>query len=1697
MAMSITPSTPSPDHSLSEYKGVHYEKIKALIPDAIKNAPFHRLKSLKENVTVPKSYQSLRPLARQKLKELLQQHGYQQGGLDLMLKLLQQNIQDFAKPLLAEAIKTNFDVDLDVEKTTLRLYVPDKIILGIDSGATRSRHSSLLDAALHNFEEPETKAGAFRTGSGVYTADNTGSPMLHPITVEQFTVLCRTLDIGAQYQKHIKSLLMPTGSKEQEALRKQAVAVEKSGLEVAAMNALMTSDIGRYSWTKTQELGRGKNDIQYHGKPLQLHRLRIVGFELSGVVLFSAVAEKSIIEKALQSLLSEELLFLHDWSRRIPGLTDNAYEKFKLISDVFANGPEALTQEYARRADFYDQSRLTGPLIAYVPDDPIHPLKEYPSLTAFMKELVAQLNDTQYQQFFSRFVAQKDKPKFFKRVNERLKEITWHQREPLSMGPWWRETPIENPNVEPITVPIPGNLWDYLYREKRDKAVADARLIAVPTGDEDAKARWNRLISYLDIGWNVLNFAAMLVPGMGEVALGVMVAQLMAEFAEGVEDWSNGDKDEASAHINSVIINFAQLALMSAGHVLPSGAAAVKPSPFVDNLKPVSMPDGSTRMWNPDLAPYEHKIALPKGSRPDDTGLHQHNGRDVLQLEDKQYVVKKDPQTGKHHVQHPTRTGAYAPQVEHNAAGAWKTELDRPVEWDKIRALRRLNPLANTFSDTTLEQLLNVSGVDENALRRLHVEHELPPPLLTDALERFDLHAQVGKLGEQIRNGLISEELAGYLPDLMTDLPRWPEAKAITLTDPLPVGGKATTFGNANASASDTLKLTLAELKAGGLERRVLESLEEPEIEGLLGRAISTDKAVRIKALREELAKRANERQARIFESRYKGTQASTDARVVRLQGEYPDLPRGVIEQFLENAHPQELRFLNEKNRTPLGLRQQIRAARNKVRVARAYEGLYLEHLENVDTRRLELCSVQKLPGWSPNVRIEIRQLSFSGMLQASVGGEAAPIRKVLILDEDGRYHTRDESDQHLHGADNFYSSLLHALPDTARKALGYEIFQGDKLREAIQRSPLRHDQFEQVLLEHPVRKPAYDPEKMRLRGGMQGYPIRQPGRSALRGRVHTLYPTFTEAEVVSMLNELGDGMAERRVRTLENEFSALNHSFQRWVDSPTQALSSSPAGKAERTSRNNVYQAIRQCWQRTGPRGIEAPGIIQPQALILDGLALDQHLPGMPLLSANFDHVTLLSLRNAKLLPLHQSFLAPFRQLRRLNMVGNRLNTLPKVISDMRYLHDLSLSNNQISLTEESVARLRPMTRLRALKLDGNPLGRVPDISQMPNLLILALDDTGIDSWPIGLFAKQRARNMFLDLRYNRISQLPTVAPGSVRAELIARTNVSRDPQWLSAENLQQLKQYIESVGLDPERSYPPRGTVDSSLWDEGLTLDEWNARQPIWDAVEDEFGSEPFFKELGKLTESADFRSSNTSYKADLTAKVWRMLKAMEENTELREKIFIEAVASTVCADGGTQFFNAMGVKVLVHEAPSLVNTDLVEAELVSLARGKSRLDELGAIARRRVADRLAAGEAFRRQEGGRVTGTIDEVEVHLAYMTDLAERLDLPWQSRGMLFRKIAGVTQKMIEDAYQRVLALEEGELLAQRILEQPFWESFLEETYSKEFSDVQNDLKNADEVTQFNAMKKLSTTLTQQAIDRAKLRRVEVPFTVKP
>lgn len=1238
-------------------------------------------------------------------------------------------------------------------------------------------------------------------------------------------------------------------------------------------------------------------------------------------------------------------------------------------------------------------------------------------------------------------------------------------------------------------------MWGSLSRQRRKKAIADARLIAVPTGDEDATTRWNRLTSALDIAWNLFNVGAMLVPGLGEAMLGVIVAQMLADLAEGMEDWSQGDKEQAAAFITGSLINFAQLALMGTGHLLPAKVIPINTSPFIEQLKPVQV-NGRERLWNPDLSAYEHPAPLPEKLQASELGLFQHEGKNLLPIDGKHYAVTQDAETGRHRLQHPTRPEAYQPRVEHNGAGAWRTEFDQPLSWDKQRLLRRLGASVKDWPDERLEQIRRVAGVTEDELRRMHTELESPPIMLGDTLKRFRLYAEAGELGQQLLAGQVPDMLVNDVGSLLTDLPRWPEGRAVEVFDGAQLTGRSEIIGNIDVPAASRIKLTRAEFRDGMLPQRTLESLSEQEIHELLGQSISSRQDVRLQALKDTLAKEATRKHQRVFESLYRQHEVGGGEHQRLLTNAYPDLPNAVAARLLEEASPADLKHLTQKHKVSLRLREQVRQAQTSLRVSRAYEGLYLEALENNDTRRLELASLATLPGWSNTVRIEIREFSFTGKLHASVGPEAAPIRKVLILEDEGSYLARDEMDQHLHGSDNFFASLLRALPDNERQALGYDIFEGERLKLDLQRSPLEREQFESVLRDHPIRKPTYDPETMRLRGGMRGYrgftdePLQQR-------RIRSLYPQCSDAEIAQLLGPVAE-MAEARVTALEKEFDVLIKTMERWMDSPTVSQRFSPVWREEMRSRDRLCKAIRQGWQRTGPAGVDAPGIVRPQYLDLNGLAMSRHLYNFPPLTANFDHVTSLSMRESSLLSSQGQFLENFPKLRTLDVGANVLNRLPPAIGDLRHLVSLWLDNNQIVLTPPAVAHLRALSRLELLTLQKNPLGLVPDISQMPNLAVLNLEDTGIHQWPVGVFGQSRPRHIYLNLRSNVLTDIPDVAPGSFRAELLGRTIVSREPEWMPANVLEKLRLYTESVGMDPNRPYPPRGLVDSLKWAQGVPDAVFRNRLIVWDELEDEFGSEKFFDVIRRLTESADFNTPATVYRTELTAKVWRLLEAMYEDPELRETAFAESVVVTECSDGASQLFNALGVRVLVKEAYALENPGLVEAELVELARGKSRLDEIGAIVRRRISDRLDSAETLRRVgPDGTVIGTIDEVEVQLAYMTDLAQSLDLPWQSRGMLFRTMAGVDPAMIEAARVHVLGLEQGDLLAESILEQPFWNTYLENAYRSEFDKLKLDMQGADEMVEFTAIKNLKRTLTEQAIERAKLRREEIPFTVEP
>lgn len=144
-----------------------------------------------------------------------------------------------------------------------------------------------------------------------------------------------------------------------------------------------------------------------------------------------------------------------------------------------------------------------------------------------------------------------------------------------------------------------------------------------------------------------------------------------------------------------------------------------------------------------------------------------------------------------------------------------------------------------------------------------------------------------------------------------------------------------------------------------------------------------------------------------------------------------------------------------------------------------------------------------------------------------------------------------------------------------------------------------------------------------------------------------------------------------------------------------------------------------------------------------------------------------------------------------------------------------------------------------------------------MPDLLELDLDDTGISEWPAGLFEHDRDARFNLLLRGNPITTLPDVVMGGDEAFVIATARL--DPSTLDAESRSLMDEYKRSVGIDPNRTYPPKGEVD--FWIDDLDDDNKLKFKTIWDDLEDELDSQGFFEVIKKLEPPEFFEDSKMS--------------------------------------------------------------------------------------------------------------------------------------------------------------------------------------------------------------------------------------------
>ncbi|PKH17978.1 dermonecrotic toxin domain-containing protein [Pseudomonas fluorescens] len=1274
-------------------RSIHREFIEKTVPQWLVDATPARRSALENTPSVlPQEYKKFSPAHRKAVNASVKASAAAQVQLDSTMSTFL-DVDAFARPLLVKALKDQHQVEVDVDKTFLCLRRALAVsVLEVEVASFELLKLSMLQAALHNFEAWECEAGAYHNTSGYVLETATAGnyePTTVNLTVSQFMTLCRSLDIGAQYQIYLKAFFAPVDASPIPPLRQHFIASQKATLQAAADYAVATGDI----------------EVADHAMIV------------------------SVINGSLYPTLGNKKVWLLDMSLMGKRLTGCVY---------FAIG---------------DQH--SDALILYIPHDPAHPLKRYTKQQMrdeFKRLFTARAGmaaddpaPTPYQQFFSQFVAYDQRPRYFSQFTQKSADSPV---DPLS-SPWRsavefllglskilriKELPPAKPaKMEPVADPYlaPGSmmpfrsggtysglldLWPFLYEKHRDKVLADARAHAVPTADVDVKAREAKLAHLLEVGMLALNLVSMFVPVLGEVMLAVMAEQLLSETVAGSIEWAEGDKLAAKEHLIDVAENLAQIALMAGVGTAVSRFRAANAVPVLENLSPVTLPNGETRLWKPDLTGYQSPDTLDAGTAPNALGQYTLNGKTYMRQGGQLYEQVFDESIQRWRIKHPTNADAYQPVLHSNNRGAWRHSLERPLEWDRLTLLRRMGHTTEGFSDTELIKVADVSGVSDNALRKMHMDHAAPPPELTDAMRLFKADADSGQVIEQLRGSQPIDERYLFALPLVAQMPRWPKGRVLEVFKGAELSGDSLKYGSEHAPrgavAKTPIQITRADVLGGRLPAVILAALEEPQVNYLLGRESARVRDLRPQELGKQLADFAQARKAAIFDSLYAGTEP-VDSQVSRLQRVCPGLSEAGAQDVLADARPDDLEQLHATGRVPLTLLEEARWYARQGRQTRAYAGLRSETMALRDSRRLALHTLEKLPGWPQTLRLEIREDSGSGPLLDSIGSDSARDKRYLVK-KGPRFQAFNERGEELNSlptqGDNFYASLMHSMPDEARQALGVpHVGQSAQLQEKIIEAADLHRSETAQLLE-PQRQWFKPP--VRINDKQVGYYAsgRSPGlRANLAARARALYPELSDEQATGYIRQLQQSKTDSAILTLlqnrGREYAAFASALDQWVGQPPVAadpFSGTPDSSAYR-HKTQVAQMFKALWGRAALAG---------EVSFSDRLAIMINEP-LPPLTTDFPHIRELSVGGRGMNDANaDSFLARFPDVETLSIGENgrvwnssllgrpSLTTVPVAVSAMPKLKSLTFKADAGTLAADFSSKLNALTALEELHI-------------------------------------------------------------------------------------------------------------------------------------------------------------------------------------------------------------------------------------------------------------------------------------------------------------------------------------------------------------------------------------------------------------
>ncbi|WP_158262098.1 NEL-type E3 ubiquitin ligase domain-containing protein [Pseudomonas sp. BBP2017] len=1561
----------------------------------------------------------------------------------------------FAEPLLKARLKEALgEVKVDVNTTQLVEIHYEPELLGAML-RLKPRQQSLMQAALQNF----AANSQFAPGSALTPKDHFSLELIPtpegtvprfqysytsklPIKPEQFATLCHELDLGGKYQAHISEIY--ENPRTRDTVRKLSIDAYKDHLRQAVQIAFMKGEISASAREMFNGLLDGQRAPLLHGKPVSYQALSMFGSPLHQVLIFSA--------------------------NRI-------------------------------------NSNTLEPVIAYLPGAPLYPLKEYRSAAEFKRDLRTNLLNPAYLELFRGYVAKHEHAHFFKRLDETLYD--------RSIDVDGQLDPHANLHIRDVT--IEPELFGYVQDQQLQRLKANARDLAVPSAEVDEAAKRQRLAYWESIGFNVLNAAAFFVPGVGEVMAVVAGAQLVKEVIDGAHAWEAGELDEALAHFESVAMNVALVAgFGAAGHV----GAPVQASERVDGLLRVTLPGGEQRLWKPDLLPYTQTIDLA-GIAPDAQGLYTLNGSTYIRIEEQVCEVSQDAD-GAWSIRHPNDPDAYQPALRHNREGAWQAVGEQPLQWSHIQLLRRIGHATRGLSDDVLEQAAQISGINDDVLRSMHIDQLSVPPLLGDTLRRFQIDRRVTRLIDSLRSGEAEGEGLGLGLELSLELARWPE-RVLEVYDPANPDRGSMRYGANRWPNGRVIRISVQELYANQLADKVLADLNQTEALELFGSSVEPDK--RLAVLRQLIAERAVKRRDEIYQIMDQHGHAPRSTEQQRLIRDFPLLTDAAAQEIISAADAEEhMQLQAVDGRVPMRLAEEARVYQRQFALSRAIQGLHEPTLANLDSDRLAVGLMAQLPGWTDTVCIQLREERLTGRLLANAGPPQGELKSIV---RSGRLYTAyDAQGLELSNGESLFATLLKALPDSEREAVNLDIYSAQSLRLKLCAIAVEDRAMAATLLgQQPIRPWFRSP--LRLADGRAGYPLGGVVSSewAINSRLNALFPELRDAELEALKRRLLDEnqtMGDAIFR-LEGELNTLQRTLDLWVEGARGDFRSYHF-------RRGVREQLLSAWRRQGgPRQSELQlGMLGSGSL--------------PTLTARFEHIQSLTIHHMNLEQFPDGFLRCFPRLQHLSLEGTALRVLPAEISALTELNSLDLTGVRLTASDTMFDALTPLVRLRSLELQsnqlhnipdaavetlsrlpaltrlnlrynrglsnnglamltrlplqyldlsstglvldqasaqvfsrfvhlqrlrlgGNPLGEAPELGSLVRLEILELDRCELREWPVGLttLMNQELRQLrTVDLSRNLITQLPDLAATRFGSDLRAqigntlRLNLSFNP--LEAQSIMRLRQVRGVFAAERSEGLHPR---PGSVW----LVDATQAQSELWDTMFQSRRHAALEEMLERLAASREFQRNAPQ----LRARVWKMLELASQHNQLREEL--QAIAEgfpVTCGDAGADAFSDLETAVLVFESSAQATLSTRRAELLALYRQLFRRHEV-----KRMADKLSLARMARRRallENGTLPDLdplddisdgelrrhpVEDIEIRLALRQDLANVLNYPEPSSGMLYRDLANVTPNMVRHFENAVRAVDTTANRHAWMVEEISWQRYLRQHYAQQLDEVAN------------------------------------------